>query len=276
MKTILVPTDFSNNANNALVFANSIAKKLNAKIILLYIYEPTISKSNPISGLIAEEIVSAKNNAEKKIKALASKYITVNYKSIIEVHDPVETILLASSKLKVDLIVMGTHGATGLKKVIFGSNTSNVIAKAKVPVLAIPQGYKSLKIDKIICTSDLWNIDKELKAISPIAKALGTVIEVIYLDFGWEKELKPAQHFNAAIKKLRNKKIYLTRIKSSVEDRMVDVIQRSVNKSKNALFTMFPEKLNFIERIFIGSKTEQIAKGLKMPLLSIRKENLKK
>lgn len=275
MKTILVPTDFSTYSINALVVANQLATKLKAKILLLYVYEASVSRSNPISGLIAEEIVAAKNKAFKQMKSLADKYISVNYSVMVEVHDPVQTILLAASKLKIDLIVMGTHGASGMKKILFGSKTSQVIAKAKVPVLAIPQGYKKLQAKKIICASDLWNIDKELKAISPIAKALNNDIEVIYLDFGWEKELKPVQHFNAAIKKLKNKRIYMTRKKVSVEERMVDVLKKMVSKEKNSIFAMFPEKLNFIEKLFIGSKTEEIAMGLKMPLLSIRKESLK-
>ena len=60
MKTILVPTDFSNNANNALKYANEFAKAINNKIVLLHVYIPLVGKYNSIPGIVAEDVAIKK------------------------------------------------------------------------------------------------------------------------------------------------------------------------------------------------------------------------
>lgn len=274
MKTILVPTDLSSNANNALAFADSIAKSQKAKIVLLYVYVPTIGKYNSISGLIAEEIVTAKKQALRKMEKIAEKYISGKYSIAIEVHDPVDTILAEAKKIKADLIVMGTHGATGLKKLLFGSNTAKVIAHAKTPVLAVPQRYRAQKIKKVICTSDLNSLAKEIKAISSVTKALKAKTEVVYMQYVKDQQISTADKFKAVAKKEKLKNITFTEKKVSESVKLTDAIKNYVNKNKASIFAIFPEEKSIAEKWIFGSKTEQLAYGLKIPMLSIRKSQL--
>src|SRR6185503_6938352 len=76
----------------------------------------------------------------------------------------VEEILDVAKSIKADLIVTGTHGVSGTEK-LFGSNTSNLISKSNIPVMAIPKGYRYKTIDKIIYASDLRNTLAELRTI---------------------------------------------------------------------------------------------------------------
>jgi len=274
MKTILVPTDLSSNANNALAFADSIAKSQKAKIVLLYVYVPTIGKYNSISGLIAEEIVTAKKQALRKMEKIAEKYISGKYSIAIEVHDPVDTIVAEAIKIKADLIVMGTHGATGLKKLLFGSNTAKVIAHAKTPVLAVPQRYRPKKIKKVICTSDLNGLGKEIKAITSVTKALKAKTEVVYMQYVKDQTATATDKFKIVAKKEKFKNVTFTEKKVSESVKLTDAIRNYVNKNKDALFAIFPEEKSIAEKWIFGSKTEQLAYGLKIPMLSIRKSQL--
>ena len=73
MKTILVPTDFSNNAKKALKYANDFAQAINHKIVLLHSYLPLVGKYNMISGMVAEDIAIQKKSSEKKLEKVSSK-----------------------------------------------------------------------------------------------------------------------------------------------------------------------------------------------------------
>lgn len=274
MKTILVPTDLSTNANNALKFANQLAKAQKAKIVLLYVYVPSVSRYNTISGLIAEEIVSAKVQARKKMEKICDKYIDGKYDIQIEVHDPVETILAEADKIKSDLIVMGTHGATGLKKLVFGSNTAKVISLAKRTVLAVPINYKPKKINKMICASDMNDLAKEVKAISSFTKSLKLKTEVLFIQYALATTLKASDKFKAVAKKAKMKNVSFTEKKVTEKVKLADAIANYVNKNRSAIFAIFPEDKSFMQKLVYGSRSQELAYQLKIPMLSIRRSQL--
>ena len=98
MKTILVPTDFSNNANNALKYANDFAQATNNKIVLLHAYIPLVGKYNIIPGIVAEDIAIEKNNSQKKLENLRNKYLKALSKGLVEIGDPIDEIIEAANK----------------------------------------------------------------------------------------------------------------------------------------------------------------------------------
>jgi len=276
MKTILVPTDFSSNAKNALKYANALAKSLKAKIVLCNVYTPSVGKFNMISGIIAEEISSAKVDALKKLNKLNDECTKASCSQVVAVGDTVNGILDTAKEKKASFIVMGTHGASGLNKVLFGSNASNVISKSEIPVLTIPQRYKYKKIEKIIYASDLNNITAELKILQPFAKSLNANIEVLYLDYGWDKGFSKSQPFEVAMKKNKYKNVTFVIKKVSMEKAMVVHLKAYTNKKANAILVMFTQDKAWFDKFLIGSKTEDLAFNLKMPLLAVRKPIIKK
>jgi nucleotide-binding universal stress UspA family protein len=275
MKTILVPTDFSTNANNALKYANDFAKAINNKIILLHSYPPLIGKYNMIPGLVAEDIAIQKKSSEKKLEKVSSKYIKVPSSHLVKAGDPIEEIIDAAQKSKSQLIIMGTHGASGLKRILFGSNTSDVISKSNIPVLAVPQRYRFKKIKTIVYATDLTNTINELKHIIPIAKQLNATIEVLNLNYSYDLNEDKKQVVERKIKTLSYKKIKLIEQKATLEKTMIEQVKKYLVKSKPQLLVMFPEDKDWFDKIFISSKTEELANQIKLPLLSIRKEIVK-
>lgn len=275
MKTILVPTDFSNNANNALKYANDFAKAINNKIVLLHSYLPLVGKYNMISGMVAEDIAIQKKSSEKKLEKVSSKYVKVPSSHLVKIGDPIDEIIDAAQKSKSQLIIMGTHGASGLKRILFGSNTSDVISKSNTPVLAIPQRYRFKKINTIVYATDLNNTINELKHIIPIAKQLNATIEVLNLNYSYNKNDDKKPLVEKKIKALSYKKIKLIEQKATIEQTMIEQIKKYLVKRKPQLLVMFPEDKAWFDKLFISSKTEELANQLKLPLLSIRKSIVK-
>lgn len=276
MKNILVPTDFSNNANNALRYANAFAKANKAGLTLLNVYTPSVGKFSIIKGIAAEETANAIAKNKKLIDKNAAKFVTTSHKQMLQVGEVVDCVVDAAKSNKADLIIMGTHGASGLKQVLFGSNTSSVIAKTKSPVLAIPKNYKYKKVNIILYATDLKNPLNELKSLIPIAKHLNAKIEIYFLNYIKDRMAKPKLEFEKKIKSLAYKKIKFVAQDASIDKPLVDHIQKHIAKTKPEMLAMFPEEKTFFDRLFISSKTEDLANHVRIPLLSIRKSSIKK
>jgi nucleotide-binding universal stress UspA family protein len=228
-----------------------------------------------IPGLVAEDIAIQKKSSEKKLEKVSSKFIKVPSSHLVKAGDPIEEIIDAAQKSKSQLIIMGTHGASGLKRILFGSNTSDVISKSNIPVLAVPQRYRFKKIKTIVYATDLTNTINELKHIIPIAKLLNATIEVWNLNYSYDLNEDKKQVVGKKIKALSYKKIKLIEQKATIEKTMIEQVKKYLVKSKPQLLVMFPEDKDWFDKIFISSKTEELANQIKLPLLSIRKEIVK-
>lgn len=139
VKTILVPIDFSETANKALVYAVRMADQFGSKIVLLNVVEPVATPDLEFHPLMLEtENVKklAKNRLEElcrqaKIPLRMLDRVLVRYGS------PYAEITSAAKTLKVDLIILTTHGYTGLKHVFMGSTAERVVRHAPCPVLTV-------------------------------------------------------------------------------------------------------------------------------------------
>jgi nucleotide-binding universal stress UspA family protein len=171
---------------------------------------------------------------------------------------------------KADLIVMGTKGATGAKKVLFGSNTVDVISRTHLPVLAVAQHHRYKPIRKIVMPSDLKNLRKELKEVLPFAKLFNANVEILFLSDASEEAMK---RYNAGMKVV--KKNFYRKIKLSIEGLHYGTsvsknIESAMKKMKPDLLVMFRHEHNWLANLFLTSKTDQLAFAAKMPLLALR------
>lgn len=130
---MLVPVDFSEHANQALTYAITVAQKLQARITLLHvIYMP------PMAGANLTTQMTAINEAAKKAVDACVKRVQeagVEVKSLVCQGIPWQEIVHKASDSGADLIIMGTHGRTGLSHVFLGSVAEKVVRLAPCPVL---------------------------------------------------------------------------------------------------------------------------------------------
>lgn len=142
MKTILVPTDFSKCANNAMMYALEIAQRAGASVTVLYAVYPNEGVNNNmydaffIDDYVKERLSGMKTWTEKFTASPHLKDVEIRLEC--KMGFPVSTICQTAEDVNASLIVMGTTGASGLSGVLLGSVASGVIAGSKAPVLVVP------------------------------------------------------------------------------------------------------------------------------------------
>ena len=146
MKRILVPVDFSEDSLNALGYARDFAKPFGAELVILYVIEP-IYYATPadmyvttpdVTFLMDEQRRIAKEQLARIGADLRKK--RVPFHAVIKTGAPAHTILDSIKSTRADLIIMGTHGRTGLAHMFMGSVAEKVVRGASCPVLSVRHG----------------------------------------------------------------------------------------------------------------------------------------
>lgn len=142
MKTILLPTDFSKCANNAMMYALEIAQRTGSSVTVLYVVYPNEGVNNNmydaffIDDYVKERLAGMKTWVQKFTTSPHLKEVEIKLEC--KIGFPVSTICQTAEELGASLIVMGTTGASGLSGVLLGSIASGVIAGSKAPVFVVP------------------------------------------------------------------------------------------------------------------------------------------
>lgn len=159
MKSILVPVDFSKQAEYAARLASVIAKQTNAKIFLLHMLELPTGIIDPASfgntnnsptGLLF--LKRAHENFEDFKRLPFFKGIEVE--DSVQFHKAFDGIIDESIKQGADLIVMGSKGASGIEEMLVGSNTEKVVRNSDIPVLVVKESIDNFKIENIVFASN--------------------------------------------------------------------------------------------------------------------------
>ncbi len=141
IKTILFPTDFSQGARAAMDHAISLARDYNARLILLYVIQDIsiaewyIPSSLSVNDLVEDMQKSAWKEMDKWAAEVSAKVKDVE-KTVVRGVPFVEIIRTAKDR-NADMIVIGTHGRTGIDHMLFGSTAEKVVRKAACPVLTV-------------------------------------------------------------------------------------------------------------------------------------------
>jgi len=157
MKKILVPTDFSKYSEYALQVAAKIAKQLNAEILILHMMGLSPSGLNTNSSHSATEALFHLKISEKGFKDLLNKeYLKgIKIKEMVQNYTNFNELNNVALENNIDLIVMGSHGTSGLVEEVFvGSNTEKVVRTSEVPVLVIKDKITDFKIKKVVFACD--------------------------------------------------------------------------------------------------------------------------
>lgn len=280
MNAIFIPSDLSKNADKALEFAIHLSHQLKTKLLA---YHSIPMAAAPIAGADedAKNIVvtdEAKHRATFQLKVDAAfkhagfENSASNTKLIVE-YTPmlVESIMDHAEKENADLIVMGTHGSSGLQKFFFGSNTSTLISKTDIPVLAIPENNNVTVLKDFLFCSDLENIEKELAELVPLVKELNAVLNIVYFDYGKDPEHNLLNKAKALLETQAYKNIHIIVQPASIDVSLNQQIKNYLNNNKPDCLVMFTRERSLWDRLFVGSKTEDMSESLQIPLLSFKK-----
>ncbi len=185
MKRILVPTDFSPQADNALKVAVQIAKNQSAEIFLLHSMEmPVHLSTGSDSGNLPEALYFIKL-AEKRFSELRERTDSED----VTIHEAMghneiyEDIKEAVKKSNIELVVMGSHGASGFKEMFIGSNTEKVVRTSKIPVLVIKNNHTNFEIKDFVFATDFSEeCHPPFKEAQKFAEIIGAKMHLLFVN----------------------------------------------------------------------------------------------
>lgn len=269
MKKIIFPTDFSKASESARKVAINFSLINDAELYIVNVYQMPYVRSGSFSSSLLDVI---KKDSHNKMDALANslkeQYPSLKITDKCILGDPIQTVCDISKEMNMDLIIMGTHGASGIEEIFLGSNTQAVIKNAEVPVLAIPSGSEFKGANKLAFASDL-NFDKSTKAINTLkelTKQFDTKLNIVHfadlLEDTEVNEEKIAETFDGV------DYVYLEQLATNLERGIADYIKYE----EVSLFMMIHRKHNFWERLFTSSNSEKRAMHTKVPLLVLKED----
>lgn len=273
MTRILLPTDFSDNSFEAIRYALMINKDRKCTFYLLNTYTPPVYHSEYLIGspgqiglgdLMQE---SSMTQLEKLKSRLEGQYENPNHKFIV--HSAFNTLLGEISEMveaeNIDLIVMGTQGATGAKEILFGTHTVHVIKKARCPVIAIPPKYQFEAPKEILFPTD-YEIEykqEKFETLMTIAEQHKSRINVMHVRTGYDLNEIQEKH-KTQLKKILGKKALFH---EEPDNGIIDAINDFQIKKKINLLVMVQNKHTFLERLFIEPIIKKIGFHITVPFM---------
>jgi nucleotide-binding universal stress UspA family protein len=277
MKNILIPTDFSENAMNAVRYALELFKYDTCEFYFLHVYEDEVYNNPDLTedSEFDEAIVLARNKSELKLEALLNEVKTIAphdrysyhcisaYNSLI---DEVDRLVISKD---IDIIVMGTKGESKGKSYVFGSNTLQVLKYVSCPVLVIPEfyGYKQPKHVLFPTNYLIPYKRRELKLLSTICWPYRSVIDMLYIS--------PS---NKLSKRQRNNKSFIIEELGALELNFEDinnkniskVISEYINQQNVDLLVMVNTRHSFLEDMLFRSKVDDMCLHSNIPFLVLQ------
>lgn len=272
---ILLPTDFSKLSKVAVLYAAKLAKKLNAEIVLIhavFINSPPRAQAALKTNQILDAMIdNAKQDfvyLTNEVKQEAGNKIGISYKIVkgYPVEDVIETF---AHNNDIDLIIMGIKGASGLIKVLIGSNATAVIGNSNIPVIAVPEHARFNNIKHIVYASDMLALNKEVKTLIQFAQLFDSFIHILHIvSSNSKKKIDKIKIQNDLISKYNYPHIS---VHVSLNDDIVEAIDEYIADVKADLIAMFTHKPTFFEKLFGKSVTREMAFHSWIPLLAIKK-----
>lgn len=277
MVNILVPTDFSDLSRVSIDFAIKLAKEIDGNITILHVvsimHATRPSMRSRIEAMEGDLVELAKEEMDKLMGELSKTTklatpLTARIGKGTSFHDVIK---VEAKRTKSDLIVMGTRGASGLKKVVLGSNTTSIIETRKiaVPVLVIPELSEFNGFKRVVYATDLKHIDKEIKILLSYVERFGSEIHILYV----AGSKSSAQEGEAKIRKSIAKTNYTKFVVAVQVAKAIDkAVEEYVKTVRGDLLTTFTHEHSFYEKLFDKSLTRKLAFHSKLPLLAFKQK----
>lgn len=276
MKTYIFPTDFSKNAKNALEFAVPFVKKLQGRLLLFHVYE----FANPYVEVPAYKFEEMTREIEAK--AIQQLSELMRYVKSLDPNLPCSyatkggsferNLLDIAEQENCGAILMGTMGASGLKRLLVGTSTASIIANTKFPVLAIPNNVYFAGINSIVFAIDYQERNEFiLDQITELARTFDAKIELLYITLeNVYVDLDIYDWYQNMIKERSPELDISYRVLNHAS--VQEGIQSYVKSTEPDLIVMASHKKSWFDRILRGSQSKKIAYTTEKPLLVYKEE----
>jgi len=275
MKTIIVPTDFSETSYNAARYALGLARQMNtARVVLYHAYElivpiPDVPSSVPMVN--PDELRSASMEGLDKMMRELDPLLPENtiLASRAENHLLPANIDQVAKQEQADLIVMGITGGSQLEEILVGSNTIDVVKHTTCPVIIVPASVKFRPIQKIVFACDFRKV-VETTPVQPLKKLLNVFrpeLHVLNIDHESKHFTSDTPYETLMLDTLLEG--YNPQFHFIDHTNVVQGIMNFAEKQEADLILVIPKKHGLFEHIFKRSRTTQLAFHTHIPLLAI-------
>lgn len=276
MKKVLLPTDFSDNAWNAIVYALHFFKNESCTFYILHTYTPSFYRVDymmggptytalPDAGVELAQAGLDKTLADIKMNHKNPKH---KFKLLSAFNTLTDEIREVTENKSIELIVMGTQGATGAKEIFLGTRTVHVIRKSRIPVLAVPNGYTFREIKSVLFPSDYAiSFGKEkVQMLIDTVKIHNAKLTILNVKDDYE--LNDAQKANKASLASYFKPLHpkFEQVKGKL---MPNAIHEYVGQHKVGLLAMMNRRHSFLDRLLVRPNVDSIGYHTKIPFLVI-------
>ena len=280
MKKILLPTDFSENSINAIQFASQLFKDIPCKFYLLNVFKiPYLANEELMDQNVAqlaaleEEMYETSKKEMEQLLGQFPKNKKHNFETIsdynlfnLAVHQVVD-------EKDIELIIMGTKGATGAKEIFMGSNTGDVIMRSSCNVIAVPENHTYKPPKEIVFPTD-FQIDYDFEDLAPLislAEMNDSVIRIIH--FSEKADLDETQEHNkrklsSFLANIEHK--YYTLSSSEFEEGLNCFTQSRGNID---MIAIIGRHYGFFQRLFFKPKVRALSFHSTIPLFVIHHLN---
>ena len=280
MKKFLFPTDFSANAKHALAYGYSLAKQVKANMIICNAV--TTPAEMPQAGLVAwpmdeSELLLKDSSDELKLlkEKLEGKDGTVSFKPSITCRNESGTVIEMVNHWghseTIDLVIIGTHGSSGLSTLLLGNHSRMMIDEINKPLLLVPPAAAILPIKKIAFATDFEDPEKDMECIHKLINLAKPMNAEILITHIYKEEYRAAT-FQRVIDQFMVKvadnanypNIYYREVKARPPVSGLDWLCEHGNID---ILAMVHRSHNFIDSLFRGSQTQKMANHIPIPLL---------
>ena len=273
MKTIIVPTDFSPVATNAMNFAADMAENINASLMLLHVYQVPVSMTDvPVVLVSADEL---RKNSEAKLQDLKESLTQMTSGKIkiyteARMGDVLDELEDVSKQIKPFAVIMGTRGTSGVERILFGSTTLKAIRHLKWPVIVVPPSKKyGNGIKKIGFACDFKKVVEStpVQFIRDMVKEFGAELDVLNVDYE-SKHFKPetpeeSLMLHTLLEDLNPNYHFINHI--DIEDG----INEFVESNNIDLLITIPKKHKLLDSLFKPSSTKQLVTQSHVPVMCV-------
>ena len=277
MRKILVPTDFSDNAMNAIQYALELFKYERSDFFIMHAYQDEIYADTSllsqetlekITQIISDKSQKQLENTLKKIKKISPnprhkhKIISANSMLMDEADKIVD-------EENIDIIVMGTRGETDDRKLTFGSHTLQVLKYVQCPVLAIPANYKYTQPKHILFPTDYMIPYKrrELKLLCEMASPYRAVIDMLYISKSEKLSLRQEDNREFINENLCKNSINFKTVNNK---NITNAIYTYIKENKIDMLVMVNTRHSFLESILFQSTIDKMSLHLDIPFLALQ------
>jgi nucleotide-binding universal stress UspA family protein len=197
MKKILHPTDFSECADFAAELATYLAAALQAELIFLHIYDDPVGELHTPGTALHYDTGKGKATAALHERVNRAEKLGVKAKPLLVINKGSDVIENYISPLHIDMVVMGTHGLTGIRRKILGSHAERVVKKAHVPVMVVKNKPQPIK-NMLFATTRHENVEPAFTFVATIASACSSSVHLVQIE-----DSSPAEKTAGAEENLR-------------------------------------------------------------------------